>query len=100
MAREERPLDWHRDALNPVLSYAVVSPKDVGDWLDNYDLTGSEMTDLFAVATSKQGLQTLGDGLVLAGVADIAHVAVGDNNQDVLVLWTEHKDFENNGQRV
>lgn len=96
MARQERPLDWHRDVLNPSLAYAVVEPRDISDWLGSYDITSSAgLTDLFEVATSRDGLNVLGDGLVLAGVADIAHVAAGPDNQDVLVLWTEHEDFTN-----
>lgn len=99
MARQDRPLDWHRDVLNPALAYAVVSPDDITAWVSTYDMSGSAATDVLAVAMSRSGLRTLGDGLILAGVADIAHVAQDPNGDDILVLWTEHEDLHN-GQRV
>lgn len=95
MARQERPLDWHRDALNPMLAYAVVSPSVISEWLSSFDLSGSEATDVLATATSRQGLQVLGDGLVLAGIANTAHIAQNETNEDMLVLWTEQKDLQN-----
>ena len=93
MAHLDRPLDWHRDALNPALAYAVIESTDISRWLATLDVTGSESTDLLAHATDKNGLRLLGDGLVLAGVADLAHVAQDDDNNDILVLWTEHEDL-------
>lgn len=91
MAHEERPLDWHRDALNSQLSYAVVTPEDVTRWLKQYDLSGSEMTDVHAAATSKRGMRLLGDGLIIAGIADSSKVT----EQDVLILWRTR-----NGERI
>lgn len=91
MVREERPLDWHRDALNANLAYAIVEPSDVAGWIGNLGMAGSEATDVLDAATSPQGMQVLGDGLVLAGLAKIANIAREDG-QHLLVLWTEYND--------
>lgn len=91
MSAQTRPLDWHRDALNADLAYAVVTRDDIADWVAEYGMTGGEATDVLEAATSSEGLQVLGDGLVLAGLAQIANTATSDEGP-VLVLWTEYKN--------
>lgn len=99
MAREPRPIDWHRDPLNPNLSYATVTTNDIGDWLNAMgDMRGSEITDAYDAASSRRGMQLLGDGLVDIGVATETKVAHHpQTDEDVLVLYTRHDDENGHG---
>lgn len=92
MAEKRRPLDWHRDALNSNLAYAVVTEADIADWINEFGMTGGEATDVLDAATSPEGMQVLGDGFVLSGLAQIANVAATDEAGRVLVLWTEYEN--------
>ena len=92
MSAKTRPLDWHRDALNSNLAYAVITEEDIADWVSEFGMTGGEATDVLDAATSPEGMQVLGDGFVLAGLAQIANVASTDEAGRVLVLWTEYKN--------
>ena len=92
MASEQRPLDWHRDALNDNLAYAVVAPEDVASWVSALDMPSGESTDVLDAATSPEGLQVLGDGFVLSGLAQIANVATTDEGGRRLILWTEYNN--------
>lgn len=94
MGQKTRPLDWHRDALNQELAYASVTPATIADWVSSFGLTGGEATDVLEAVTSAEGMQILGDGLVLAGLARIANVASTDAGH-VLVLWTEYDNVAN-----
>lgn len=76
-------LQWHPDQLNRSLSYAMVSPTDVMSWVGN---NTPEVAD--AVSTDA-ALQTLGDGVVLAGLAQVAHVAHGEHGP-LLILWRQN----------
>lgn len=89
MGHEERPLDWHRDALNPNLAYAVVTQDDLATWVSNLGLTGSEATDVLDAVTSREGMQIIGDGVVLSGIAEIANVV-----DDHLILWKQYKELK------
>lgn len=84
-------LQWTQDTLNPLVSYAVVTPDDVARWVAAHEMSGSESTDTLSALTSNEGMQIIGDGLVLAGVAQIANVATADDGH-VLVLWMESND--------
>ena len=89
MANESRPLDWHRDALNPNLAYAVVSTSDIAGWVSNLGLPSDEATDILDTLVSEEGMQTIGDGVVLSGLAEIANVA-----EDHLILWKQYKELK------
>jgi hypothetical protein len=91
MSKEARPLDWHRNALSPKLAHAIITQKDIASWVSNFGLTGGEATDVLSAATSSEGMQVLGDGFVLSGLARIANVASTDEGE-VLILWTEYED--------
>lgn len=88
MSAEERPLDWHRNALSPKMKHAIVTKDDLASWVANFGLTGNEATDVLSAVSSPEGLQVLGDGFVLSGIAKIANVT--DEGQ--LILWDEYDD--------
>lgn len=98
MTREARPLDWHRDALDHNVVYAVVDASDIASWLGNLRMSGSVSSDILDALTSSQGMQLLGDGMVLAGLADIANVATQDDGSHALVLWAEYVDIKDQTQ--
>lgn len=85
-------LDWTKDELNPLIDYAMVGPDEIMQWLDEHDLSGSEKTDMYAVATSSEGLNTIGDGLVVAGMADMSHLVTNPEGDQVLILWNIRED--------
>lgn len=92
MARQQAdgqaPLAWRADVLNAgTTETAVVTPADVWHWMGALGL-GTEGRDSVTQAiTAPDGLQVLGDGLVLAGLADQAKLHSGaTTNGTVLVL--------------
>lgn len=91
MSKEARPLKWKQNVLSPKLAYSVITSRDIADWVSNFGLTGGEATDVLAAATSSEGMQILGDGFVLSGLARIANVASTDDGE-VLILWTEYEN--------
>lgn len=96
MSAEDRPLDWHRNALSPNMMHAVVTYDTLEEWVQNFGLDEEDATEVLAAAASAEGLQVLGDGFVLSGLALIANVAEApDGSGNVLILWDEYKPMWN-----
>lgn len=89
-----KPMVWRKDVLNSDMTYATLTQDDLRTALDSIG------ADDWAkqVVTSRQGLQILGDGLVLAGLARAAVVAQDDNNQDLILLTRETEPDQPGGQ--
>lgn len=70
-------IDWHKDPLTQgKVAHATISGKDLARWL-------SDMPEgVRETMTSDAGLRVLGDGLLLAGLADTTQVSKGN-----LILW-------------
>ena len=82
-------LQFTQDALNPNLSYATVRDRDLAEIIAQLGLDGGPATDVYDVAQSEEGMQILGDGLVLGGAAQIANLADHPEGGKVLVLWRD-----------
>jgi hypothetical protein len=78
---EGRGIRWQPETLTAgKVESAVVTADDLGSWLEQLNVAGQDM--VMKVATSPEGLRTIGDGLVLAGIADLSRV-IGDK----IALW-------------
>ena len=87
MARQQMtgraPIHWAPDLLNDgTTESAVVTPHDVMGWLQQLGLGAQGKMDVARVVTPPSGMLLLGDGLVLAGLADQSQV-----RGDKLVLF-------------
>lgn len=82
-------LQFTQDALNPNLGYATVRDRDLATIIGELGLDGGPSTDMYDVAQSEEGMQILGDGLVLGGAAQIANLADHPEGGKILVLWRE-----------
>jgi uncharacterized membrane protein (UPF0127 family) len=84
-AGEGAVLAWRPDTLNVgATEHAVVTAKDLDRWLKALPLdpmTRAEAVDRIATPES---LETLGDGMVLAGMADLAQVS--DDGQNLVLF--------------
>lgn len=86
MARQQSagraPIYWVEDPLSGgTTETAIVTPRDVHDWLSHLGLGRMGHQEVEQAVVSPDGLTVLGDGLVLAGLADKAEV-----ERDYLVL--------------
>ncbi len=91
MARQQAagqpPIRWQVDVLNDgATESAVVTPRDVHAWLGQLGLGAVGHDQVEQTVTSPEGMTVLGDGLVLAGIADQAKV-----ERDFLVLHRGRK---------
>jgi hypothetical protein len=83
-------LPWAPDALNQgATESAIVTPRVIQSWVNMLGLTPAGGDEVIAAAASPSGMQVLGDGLVLAGLADQARM-----EQGYLVL---HRGRRNHG---
>lgn len=74
-------IPWRPERLTAgVVESAVITYGDLDRWLDRLKVAGKDA--VLAAAATPNGLQLLGDGLVLAGIADLARV-----KGDALAVW-------------
>ena len=80
------PLHWRVDDVNPAVSYAMIEPKDIARWISRFNLEGSSRSDVLSLLLSLPGQRMLGDGFVLAGIADMVDQTTSAKG-NTIVLW-------------
>lgn len=79
-------IPWRPERLTAgVVESAVITTNDLGRWLDHLNVAGKD--SVLAAAATPKGLQLLGDGLVLAGIADLSRV-----KGEALAVWRGGED--------
>jgi hypothetical protein len=83
MARGEPVLAWQPDLTNAgATENAMIRPQDVAEWIEMLELSPMGRQDVIDELESEKGLELLGDGFILSGIADLAKVQEG-----VLILF-------------